>query len=454
MGAVYLADLLIPVTAFAIAYELRYEAIPYAESLGEVFLRAELQFTLLVVTAAHVFMMRLAGIYDFHRTRLFLDTVLRLVTVCTLTTFVFVVVSHGQLPAFSSRFLLGYLWILLMVLTLAEKLAVQIVVLAMLCVGIGVKKVLIVGSTETSRRLLRTLRQHPELGYRPIGLLFRGGGNTTFEETLSPNAVSGSVSEMLRRVLSIDPDLVMVATSAHQSDQVRNLIAECTVHNIEVRLVPEFHEIYSARLLVDRIGAVPMVHLRTLKVPLFSAVTKRMTDFTVALSMMPILGLAILLLTRKARQQGVPVLVKGVRLGLGGNTFHMYAFNPALRAEPQNQAKSSCLRLPACLMLLPQFFNVLRGEMSLVGPHAAEPGRAAHFSSWERRMLAVRPGLMGCVPVNELVPKEQTVEQMSWDVSYIDQLSFAFDMSCLITNLLDLLRRRSAVRRYGGSKTC
>jgi lipopolysaccharide/colanic/teichoic acid biosynthesis glycosyltransferase len=450
MGAVYLADLLIPIAAFAIAYELRYGAVPYADSLGEIFLRAELQFTLLAATAAHVFMMRLAGIYDLHRTRLLLDTVLRLVTVCTLTTFVFVIVGHGRLPVFFSRYLLGYLWIFLTLLTLAGKLAAQIAILAMLCVGIGVKKVLIVGSTETSRRLLRTLRQHPELGYRPIGLLFRGGGSTRFEETLSPEATSGSLSEMLRRVLSIAPDLVMVATSTHQNEQLRNLIAECTAHNIEVRLVPEFHEIYSARLIVDHIGAVPMVHLRTLKAPLFSAVTKRMTDFGVALSMMPVLALATLPLISKARQRGVPVLVTGTRIGLGGNPFHMYAFNPALWPECRYQARGGYLRLPAYLVLLPQFLNVLRGEMSLVGPRAAEPGRATHFSSWERRMLAVRPGLMGYVAVNELVPKEQTAEQMSWDVSYVDQLSFAFDISCLITNVLDLLRRRGAAGAYAG----
>jgi lipopolysaccharide/colanic/teichoic acid biosynthesis glycosyltransferase len=438
----YGADLAAPTVAFIVAYSLRFGAVPFATPLAETLAQPGTQFVLLFVTLVHMLMLRQAGIYRLHRTWIPLDFFMSVGFVCTVSALLFSVVGRGQDDAFGSRILLLYLWLLLNTMTFAAKLGARIVVLLMLCFGIGVKKVVLVGNTETAHRLMRTLRQHPQLGYRVIGVLFRGGGDASFEGATSHGRPA---SQARRALLDFNPDLVMIATSARKDEDMLDLIAGCTASGIEVRLVPEFFEVYSSKLEVDRVGVVPMVHLRALKVPLAGALFKRAADVVLALPVLPVLGLAALLLQPRARRLGEPVIVKRPRVGRDGAPFGLWAFNPKLWS-----AASESSQVPSWAIALPQILNVLRGEMSLVGPRPGRPDRAVHYNLWEKRTQAVRPGIIGFREVNEATEGEAAADQMSWDITYLDRRSAAFDLNLVLTSLVRLaFQGRSSAGKAG-----
>lgn len=435
--ALYGTDLLAPAIVYSAAYNLRYGAVPYAPPLEEVMGRPATQFALLVVTVVHFFLLGKAGLYRLHRPWLPLDIVMRIAFVCVVSTLVLSVVDRGEGGAAESRILFVFFWLLLVMYMFAAKLGARIVVLLMLCFGIGVKKVVLVGRTQTAHQLLRTFQQHPQLGYRVIGLTYRGAESSPFEDVRTVRSQSGSAQQVLRGLLVLRPDLVIIADSARKNDEMLELIATCTAYRIEVRLVPEFSEVYSSNLLLDRIGATTMVHLRMLGIPLVSAMSKRAIDLAIALVMLPVLGLVMLFLSPRARRLGVPLLVKTQMVGLGGRSFDLYEFHAELTVRDR----------PPAWTYSPRVLNVLRGNMSVVGPRAGDPERAAHYNSWEKRMLAVRPGLLGFSAINAGRGRDALAGQMDWDVGYLDQQSMAYDLNHMFMSGLQLLFGRSADSR-------
>jgi hypothetical protein len=139
----------------------------------------------------------------------------------------------------------------------------------------------------------------------------------------------------------------------------------------------------------------------------------------------------MLRLRARARRRGVALLVTDERAGRGGRPFGLYGFHDALWLRGGRQDGSA----PGWANVLPQALNVLRGDMSLVGPRARNLDRAAHYNSWEKRILAVRPGIVGFGGPNESVQREDLADQLMWDTSYLDHASLAFDLNVLFEAL-------------------
>ncbi len=428
----YAADLLSPLVAIAVAHWLRYSAMPSAPSLRATLELQSTQFIVLAITVLHVLMLRQAGIYWLHRTWLPFDTFVRVSVICGFTTLVLPLAGMGRDPIMSSRMFLIYFWLVLTMLTYSAKIGAQVIVLAMLCFNIGVKRVVVVGNSETARKLLRVFRQNPQLGYRVNGVLYRGAESGVVDDLaqVKKKLSSGTAPQMLRKLLDIDPDVVIIATSSRRNDDILNLIGECTAKNIEVRLVPEFGEAYSRGLVVDRIGLIPIVHLRAQQVPFVSAIVKRAFDLAIAVALLPIVGLFLLLILPRARRSGVRPLVRKPKIGMNGARFGVYVVNDALYPED--------IRMNAHRFLLPQVLNVLRGDMSIVGPRPSDPDHVAHYSSWERRVLAVRPGILSGHLLDPAAATAGAGDQLEWDIAYLDQRSMAFDINVVISALLAL----------------
>ncbi|MCC6156212.1 MAG: sugar transferase, partial [Candidatus Hydrogenedentes bacterium] len=373
-----------------------------------------------------------AGIYWLHRTWLPFDTFVRVSVICGFTTLVLPLAGMGRDPIMSSRMFLIYFWLVLTTLTYSAKIGAQVIVLTMLCFDIGVKRVVVVGNSETARKLLRVFRQNPQLGYRVNGVLYRGAESGVVDDLaqVKKKLSSGTAPQMLRRLLDINPDVVIIATSSRRNDDILNLIGECNAKKIEVRLVPEFGEAYSRGLMVDRIGLIPIVHLRTQQVPILSAFIKRTLDLALAFALLPIVGLFILAILPRARRAGLSVLVRKPKVGMNGARFGVYLVNDALYSEE--------VRMSAHRFLLSQVLNVMRGDMSIVGPRPGDPEHVAHYSSWERRVLAVRPGILNGHLLDPAAGTAGAGDQLEWDIAYLDQRSMAFDINVIISAILAL----------------
>lgn len=441
--ALVLGDLASPAVAFVIAYMLRFGHIPFAPTWHDVIAQSGTQLVLLLTMLSHVFLMRQMGLYRLHKLWLPLDFVMRLLLADGVTVLIFIAGTRGFQPLLLTRILAAYFFLVLLALTIGLKLLARAVVLFMLCFNVGVKKAVIVGNTETAQRLQRAFQHHPQLGYRVIGLLHRGPNELAFPDVPRAAVRQGTATQIFARLLLLWPDVVIIATSARKNDDLLNLVAQCTAHGIDVRLVPEFHEIYSSSIQIDRIGITPMVRLRSLRVPLAAACLKRALDILAALCVLPLFAFVASALRRKARRMSVPLLTTTRRVGMHGRPFDLFAFNAALWKDPESGTRPWAI-------LLPQILNVLKGDMSVVGPRAGDVERTAHYNSWEKRMLAVRPGLMGFTEVNDHVAREDMAGQMAWDIGYLDQQSAAFDLNVILTSIPRIVMRQHRTTEKAG----
>jgi lipopolysaccharide/colanic/teichoic acid biosynthesis glycosyltransferase len=218
----------------------------------------------------------------------------------------------------------------------------------------------------------------------------------------------------------------MISTLFKKDEAVFELIAQCMEAGIDVRVVPEFSELYGSRLIVDRVGLIPLLHLQPLKTPYARAASKRFFDLTLSLLFLPLLlTVTACLWLFKGVSSREPVLVKDLRCGKGSKGFYLYYFNPKLLRS----GSGSTGQLAMLLRALPQLVNVLKGDMAIVGPRAAKAEFVAHLSSWEKRVLAIRPGLIGYGGINDPCIEDFNSERLPWELSYIEHQSLALDLS-------------------------
>jgi lipopolysaccharide/colanic/teichoic acid biosynthesis glycosyltransferase len=208
-----------------------------------------------------------------------------------------------------------------------------------------------------------------------------------------------------------------------------------------VSIVPQPYELYFSKPTLQDIGGLPVVQLLDANVTFANSLWKRGLDFTLGsalllLSIPFIMVAAASLLSTTSRP-----LRRESRCGQFGKLFGMWRLGSGRNPE--------CLtRLEAILQQLsftelPQLWNVVRGEMSLVGPRPEPQDRAKHYSDWQRRRLNVKPGMTGLAQVHGLRDKHPSDAKVRFDLQYIMQSSFLFDISLLLQTIWTLLGRLS-----------
>ena len=445
LSALFLGDFSSPLLAFLLAFHLRYSRLPDAPGLEEVLAEPGTVLALSLSVLAHMLSLWLAELYRTHKTFPLLDLGLRSFFAASISMAVFygtMLVFHSGM---ASRIFGTYMWLTLLALTLSSRLAARCVVIFFLYVGMGIKKVVIVGHGETANRLLRAFSEHPEFGYKVIGLLSRSGDTVPLEDLSSHRVSQGTALQVFGRVERIRPHLVVVAGAARRDDDLTDLIARCNAEQIEVRVVPDYFDVYSSNMRVDRIGNIPMLQLRSPRTHMLSRLLKRSFDLGLALLMLPVLLAVLVRLRGRARAQRVPLLVKRTRVGLDGAPFPLYGLNPLLWLDEAADPGENPPEAPLFFLAMPQILNVLRGEMGIVGPRAETVERIAHLSSWEKRMLTVRPGIIGYAPVNSAAAAVEPHDQLAWDVEYLDNQSLAYDLDEILTHFPELLMGRARI---------
>jgi lipopolysaccharide/colanic/teichoic acid biosynthesis glycosyltransferase len=159
--------------------------------------------------------------------------------------------------------------------------------------------------------------------------------------------------------------------------------------------------------------------------------------------------IAMALIALRMRMKTSPVFKTDVRCGWNGAEFGMFRFNidrwsPELVGFDKFLARFS-------LTELPQIWNVIRGEMSLVGPRPESPDRVKHYSLWQRQRLTVKPGLTGLAQVNGLREQHSSEEKAHFDLQYIYNWSLFMDFSLLLQTAWTVLFRLLEGKRRGAA---
>lgn len=316
-----------------------------------------------------------------------------------------------------------------------------------------VQRCAIVGSGIVANQVIRTLQQDPRYGLRVMGFIDRpidahsGRGSAT-----TPRL--GATSEVLKALDANECDVVIVTFGVGSDEEIARMVRRHGMGNRTVYVVPRLFDVFAGRGHTEHVGAVPVV--RTDERPRFGLVLKRAMDILVSgfalLVTLPVLAIAALAVRLES---GRGVLFRQTRIGRDGKPFTLYKFRSMRPADSEEQATrwnidgddrigpvGRFLRRSS-IDELPQLWNVLRGQMSLVGPRPERPHFVAEFSSsypeyGDRHRMRV--GLTGLAQVNGLRGDTSIDDRERYDNFYIDNWTLWLDIKVMLATVREIIR--------------
>ena len=454
------ADLLMALLAWAIAYQFRFHVYPRYIPGGEPPDPRHYLAAAPVVALTVVIVFWLMGVYRQRRGIHSVDELLALVRPSAVA-FLVVLAENGlyREGTFTfSRTTILYWGLASVALTMGARYGVRLYEASLRARGVGVEKALLVGGGAAGDLLAQRLRMFPEYGYRLVGVLADplDAGNGVGDAPLL-----GGIDQLPRVLEEIPVDAAFFALSDARPDRLLNLIDSCRGRGVEVRIVPGTIELMTTGVTGDQIDDLPLLQLRRgLEIQGSKTAVKRAFDVVVAglglLVISPVLALIALLV--KVSSPG-PVLIHQERVGMQGQTFKAHKFRSMrLDAEAQTGpvwAKADDERRTAVGRVLrklswdelPQLWNIVRGDMSLVGPRPERPTFVNDFSLRLPRYCdrhLVRPGLAGWAQAKDLRGRTSVEERLIYDLYYIENWSLAFDIKIILITLARVWTHKNA----------
>lgn len=337
-----------------------------------------------------------------------------------------------------SRLLLASFAALFFFAAFAGRLAARI--LASRLSGRGPRhRVLIVGKGRVAQELADRIHRHPEMRWEMAGFLFPSA-----DDSVAPILHAGRSRQL--NSLNIDSllreqaiDELVLAAPVPDKGEMLNLVANCRRRGVRVSVVPNLYELYVNRPALVDLDGLPLLHFAEGKLSSLQSAAKRVFDLAVSSALLlacsPLLAVIGLLLWT---QRGRPVVAE-IRCGRDGQPFRMYRFNTRRGAGDA----SALERLLEILSIgeLPQLVNVLKGEMTLVGPRPETEERVKRYSDWQRQRLVCKPGLTGLAQVHGLREENTSEDKAYFDLRYIQDWSLLTDVALILQTMWTLPRR-------------
>jgi lipopolysaccharide/colanic/teichoic acid biosynthesis glycosyltransferase len=303
-----------------------------------------------------------------------------------------------------------------------------------------VHRVVILGSDQLATELAAKFSHHPELLCQVVGFLCPGIEGPPVRPGRNVPAASTTVSTMevigLLRRHKVD-ELVMAHTVA--SNEILNLVALCRQQAIRVSLVPQPYELYLSRPSLLDLGGLPLLQFGELEPPASAGIGKRVLDFALGFVLAALTLPVILLCGAVLRVSTGKAFRWETRTGWRGTQFSMLRLN--VDHGPQKHSGFERMLWQLSVAELPQLWNVLRGDMSLVGPRPEGPERASRYSAWQQQRLSVKPGITGLAQVQGLREQHASEDKTRHDLQYMLQPSLLKDLSLLIETVWTLTVR-------------
>jgi Undecaprenyl-phosphate glucose phosphotransferase len=309
------------------------------------------------------------------------------------------------------------------------------------------RRAIVVGGGTPAAEIVQALRRRPDVGVQTLGLV----GDKADEPAIAGVPWLGAYAD-LRAVLDRhEPELVFVALPHVEYGRLGIVLAEIGDDPVTIHLVPDVYSLASLRAGVEAFEGVPLLHLRESPLHGWNLVLKRAMDLAVGAVALALAAPVMLVVALGVRLSSPgPILLRQERMGLDGERFFMLKFR-TMRADaeaatgPVWATPNDARRTPLGAFLrranldeLPQLINVLRGEMSLVGPR---PERPVFVEEFRRRIPGymlrhkVKSGMTGWAQINGWRGSTSLEKRIEYDLYYIERWSLAFDAKILLQTL-------------------
>jgi exopolysaccharide biosynthesis polyprenyl glycosylphosphotransferase len=437
--------------AMVLAYQLRYRLQWFQDIVYDHPLSAYLPFNALFTLFIPLSLF-FDGAYSDWRGRTWFDHVYRIINAVAKTLLIVLALAFVWRPLVYSRLLLLEAGVGMLLFLSLDRALVLMLHSWLRGKGVGLKRVVIVGAGEVGRRVMRTIVARPNLGYAIVGYVDdnpeKGEGEIGRFRGLGPTS---SLVKVIDEE-SVDEVIITLPWTSHR--RILSLLRECERRSVTARIVPDLFQLSLRQVTIGDLGGVPLISVQEIAFTKVAILIKRGMDVVGALLGLtlgaPLFGLVALAI--KIDSPG-PVIFSQVRTGENGRPFKIYKFrsmyvgaaaeqehlqemNEAdgplfkIRSDPRRTKVGTFLRSTS-LDELPQLFNVLRGDMSLVGPRPAIPCEVEQYQPWHRQRLSVRPGLTGLWQVSGR--SELTFDEgVLLDIYYVEHWSLWLDLTILL----------------------
>lgn len=311
--------------------------------------------------------------------------------------------------------------------------------------GYNLKHVMVVGYSRAAENYIDRIIVNPQWGYYIHGIL-----DDTMDIGTSYKGIKilGSTDSLIELLPENKMDEIVIALNIKEYSKLEDIVATCEKSGVHTKFVPDYNNIIPTKPYTEDLNGLPVINIRN--VPLTNTVNKfikRTIDIIGALVAILIFSIpmAIVTVIIKSTSKG-PLIFSQVRVGLHNKEFKMYKFRSMeIQSDSTEKKAWTTINDPRVTPIgkfirktsideLPQLFNVLRGEMSLIGPRPERPFFVAKFKEEIPRYMIkhqVRPGLTGWAQVNGFRGDTSILKRIEYDLYYIENWSLSLDIKIL-----------------------
>lgn len=357
-----------------------------------------------------------------------------------------------------NRILIFIYWAVFLTLVGAGRIFIRSFQRGLLIKGIGRRNALIVGFNTKGKEVHDQILEHRALGIDVKGYVSLK--NNPHEASYKNAAVLGTLDDIQNLIDKNEAKEVILALERDDHDLLVDIITKCEPKNVNMKIVPDLYEILSGQARTAQIYGVPLIDIMPQLMPEWEKKLKRILDISVSLLILLVSSPIIIIAAAAIKIDSIgPVFFKQERCGLNNKTFRIIKFRSmqhdaekmtgpvwSQKGDPRITRVGSIIR-KLRIDEIPQMMNVLKGEMSLVGPRPERPFFVEKLSEqipYYKRRLKVRPGITGWAQVKHKYDEsiEDVKIKLRYDLFYIENISLRMDFKILFRTVFVVLFAR------------
>lgn len=446
-------DALVTIVALFFAWWFRFESgflgqIDAATRLG----LAEYMLPLIYLVPLILFMNYLFELYSSQRARRFTEEFVSILKSNGASVLVVMSILFFLKEVHYSRIVLFLFFIINTILATGERLALRLILRHLRSQGLNLKYMLILGAGSLGTSFLKKIKEHKEYGYEVFGFL--DDDEDKLGTIIDGAEVLGNIDLLPEVITEHQIDEVILALPLGAYKRLGFIINTCEKFGVKTMIIPDYFDFIPARPRVGDVDGIPLIDIR--HIPLDepnNKLLKRSFDIVFTLAVLVLLSPVLIAIAAGVKLSSPgPVLFSQERVGINRRPFQMYKFRSMKVSDPSTadtqwtvendprRTKFGAFLRKTSLDELPQFINVLKGDMSVVGPRPERPYFVEQFKEEIPKYMIkhhVRPGITGWAQVNGWRGDTSIEERIKCDLYYVENWRFALDLKIIVMTILN-----------------
>ncbi|MBR6315538.1 MAG: undecaprenyl-phosphate glucose phosphotransferase [Lachnospiraceae bacterium] len=404
---------------------------------------------LLVIVPGYLILYYLFNLYAAKRASSMKRDIWNVIKANTVGLFLFLGILYVIRQPHFSRTMLFYFYVLNICLDGAFRIIVFMVLQSLRARGYNVKYILLVGYSRAAEQYIDRVRHNPQWGYVVRGILDDSIPRGTEYKGVR---VIGKIDNLFYILPQNKLDEIAITLALEQYGRLKEIVGLCEKSGVHTKFIPDYNSVIPSRPYTEDVDGLPVINIR--RVPLtntLNIIVKRTFDLVAGLLITVIVSplLLVIAIAVKVTSPG-PVIFKQERVGLHNKPFQMYKFRSMRMQTPEDEEKEWTTKgdprvtgigrflRKTSLDEFPQLFNVIMGDMSLVGPRPERPFFVEKFKEEIPRYMIkhqVRPGMTGWAQINGFRGDSSIRKRIDCDLYYIENWTMGLDLKILFLTI-------------------